>query len=129
MSLLLEKKAQELFARYQQAELSGDNDTAAALENQLNDGGWKVTVTDKGAMTIVKDRDGIFSSWGDKDTTDIDFYIPKDTPTTPYSGTTNTGKKVWLYVGIGVGILIITLVTILVIKRIKAKKNGTVKRV
>jgi hypothetical protein len=126
--IMLEKKAREIFALYQQAELSGDNTKAQALEAQLNDGGWNVTSTSSG-ITIVKERNGLFSNtnWGDS--SDIDFYIPKNTDTAPYNGTSNTGSRVWLYIGIGAGVIILTIVTIIIVKRIKKARNGGVKQV
>lgn len=124
--IMFEKKAREIFALYQQAELSGENDKARTLEAQLNDGGWNVTTTSSG-IDIVKDRNSLFSNWGD--TSDIESYIPKTTPTAPYNGTSNTGSRVWLYVGIGAGVIILAIITIVVVKRIKKAKNGGLKQI
>ncbi len=126
MSFMLEKKAREIFALYQQAELSGKNDQAEALENQLNDAGWRITQTTQGE-TIV--RDGLFANWGNSQATDSDLLIPRDTSTPSYKGTSNTGSRVWLYVGIGVGVLVLSIIVIIAVKRIKKSKNGGLKEI
>lgn len=118
MSLMTENKARELLAEYMDAELSGDNDYAAELEEKIKKGGWKITVGPEGT-TVIRDGGGWFSS----DTNTNPLY-PKESYVTPYTGTQkNTGNNTLLIVGISIGALALTIIIIAIVKAVKARKS------
>jgi len=127
MSFLTERKANELFASYRQAELSGDDDLAESLENELNQAGWKITSGQDGLM-IVKDKEGLFSSWNDS-STDSSLFIPRSTVTSPYMGDSSSNKKTGMYILIGIGTLVLIIGIVLAVKAYKKGQNGRVKKI
>ena len=104
MSYMSEKKAQELFKQQMQAELTND-DLARELERQLNDAGWYITSGPDG--TTIKRKDSPFDLSG----VDMD-YVPKDSYVAPYRSPDNPNSKLWRNIGIGVLIVVATVVII-----------------
>ena len=111
MSLILERKAQELFNQYMQAELIGNDVLADSIEKQLNDGNWYITDGPDGPTIRKKETD--FSS-----ITEItDKFTPKDQVIAPSPSTDNPSRKLWIGIGIGLGILALLVTIFIIIKR------------
>lgn len=116
-----EKKAQELFKQQMQAELTND-DLARELERQLNDAGWFITSGPDG--TTIKRKDGSLTDSA------IDlFYMPKESPVAPNPSTDNPNSKMWRNIGIGVLIVIATVLiiwsSVKLYRHFKTKGNAT----
>ncbi|MNU67056.1 hypothetical protein D3C71_563870 [compost metagenome] len=121
MSYMSEKKAQELFKQQMQAELTND-DLARELERQLNDAGWFITSGPDG--TTIKRKDGSLTDSA------IDlFYMPKESPVAPNPSTDNPNSKMWRNIGIGVLIVIATVLiiwsSVKLYRHFKTKGNAT----
>ena len=127
MSFLTEKKANELFTLYKQAELSGDDDLAESLEHQLSQANWKITNGQDG-WVIVRDRQGLFSSWNES-STDTNLLIPKNTVTSPYYGDSSSNKKSGMFILIGIGALVLIIGIVLAVRAYKKGQNGRVKKI
>ena len=127
MSFLSEKKAGELFTKYKQAELSGEDDLAQSLEKQLTQAGWKITNGQDGWM-IVKQKQGLFSSLNNSNA-ESNFLIPKRIQTSPYYGDSNSNKKAGVYILIGIGAIVLIIAIVLAIKAYKKGQNGRVEKI
>lgn len=110
MIFMTENKAKELLGQYMAAEMQGNDEEAARLEQQLNDNNWYITAGPDG--TTVTKRD--------VNLPEIDDYlIPKESNVQPYKGSTdNTNKGLWIALGI-VGAIGLTILTIYLINRYK----------
>ena len=119
MSLILEKKAQELFNQYMQAELIGNDALADSIEKQLNSGNWYITEGPDGPTIRKKETDfgGI--------TEITDKFAPKDPEIAPSPPTDNPNRNMWIGIGIGLGILALIVAIIIIIKRRKNAKLAT----
>lgn len=111
---MTEKKAQELFTRYLQAERIGNDTEAIQLERDLNNSGWFV-VSGSDGLTIS--RKGIQTDIPEVD----DYLIPRESSVTPAPGNDNPNRKIWIAVGISAAVIVI-IITIIVI--IKMRKNA-----
>lgn len=117
MSIMFEKKARELLDAYMKAELAGQDETAAAIESQLNAGGWFITVGQDGTTIRRKGQEG--------EGTDM-WWLPKDSTISPYKGgsdsDTNPNAKtqaVLIAVGIGLAVIGIVVLIAYIVKRSK----------
>jgi hypothetical protein len=99
---MTEKKAREVFEAYKKAELTGTNEQASALEQQLKDAGWKITVGPSG-LTIIKIKKG------DGADGDLNEYLPRETNNRGFQGGTDnqgaTTKSILIFAGIGLGVI------------------------
>lgn len=110
MIFMTEKKARELFAAYMQAELKGENTMAEDLENELKKGGYTITATPDGSMTIVKE--------GGIPLNIDDFYVPQENGAKTYKGDEPRNlKPLWITLGVIGGLALLTFVVILIIKK------------
>lgn len=109
MIFMSEKKAQELYQQYYQAEIRGDDQVAEATEAELNKGGWY----------IVSGPDGMTVRRKEKNLPEVDDYlIPKETNYTPYSGNSSqSNKTLWIVIGVVAGIAAIVAVVIIIKRR------------
>ena len=117
MNFLTEKKAKERYQSYLQAEIKGDDKQATLIEKELNDAGWYIVSTPQGQTVQRKGLDGELPDVGD--------YLPKEADYTPYQPDSDSdkdsGKKVWIIVGVTLGVAALIMLTIYLIKR---AKNG-----
>ncbi len=110
MSFMTEKKAQEKFQQYMSAEMQGRNAEAASLETELNEAGWFITNGPDGMTIKKKDKEVSLPNVDD-------FYIPKESKVTPYSGEEKSNKKLWIGIGIAAGVIALTALVIYLVKR------------
>jgi hypothetical protein len=118
--ILLEKKAKERYAEYLAAERRGDDKAATLIEKELNDAGWYIVNTADG-MTVQRRGSEMENSGFDTD------YAPRENNITPYSGDTDensSSKKVWIAVGITVGIAALVILGIYLWKKYKKNANS-----
>jgi hypothetical protein len=98
---MTEKKAREVFEAYKKAELTGTNEEASALEKQLKDAGWKITVGPSG-LTIIKVKNADGSG-------DVSDYLPRESKNSGFQGGTDnqgaTTKSILIFAGIGLGVI------------------------
>lgn len=111
MSLILEKKARELFNQYMQAELIGNDVLADSIEKQLNDGNWFITNGPDGPTITKKETD--FSGL----TEITDSLTPKDQTIAPSPPNDNPNRGLWIGIGIALGVLALIVTLIIIIKR------------
>ena len=111
---MTEKKAQELFSRYLQAERIGNDTEAIQLEHDLNNAGWFVvsgsdglTIARKGSQTDLPEIE--------------DYLIPKDSKVTAAPETDNPNRNLWIGLAIG-GVVIAIIITVIII--IKLRRNA-----
>lgn len=116
MAYLSKRKAFEIFELYKSAELSGDDAKAKELEEKLNNANWKIVHSPE--WTIIKETQSTLSSEEKQGLFSSPLFV------SPYAGTSNTGKKTWMYVGIGVGVIALIVSTILIARAIKKAKNA-----
>lgn len=120
MSFLSEKKAWEVFELYKSAELSGDNEKATTYLQQLNDAKWKVVWTPEWGIEPSEDR--LFSNLASNQA--FKGIFNNDVQTAPYKGSTTPNKKVPTWVWITLGGVALTILTIVIIVKIKKSRNG-----
>lgn len=121
---MTKNKAQELFELYKEAELAGNDQKAKEIEAQLAAANWKIVYSPEWGIEKVV---GLFSGWGDNNNTN--WMLPNGVQTTPYRGTENTGSRTWVYVGIGLGVIALIVVTILIVRAVKKGKNGGLEQI
>lgn len=124
MSLMFEKKARELLDLYMKAELAGEDEKAQAYEDQLNKGGWYITVGPDGTTVRKKSQDG-GGSLGDS------LWLPQDSNISPYRGSSNADmnqgartRSILIAVGIGIGVLGLIALIVYISKKKKLKNAG-----
>ncbi|ASS48417.1 MAG: hypothetical protein A3D31_08360 [Candidatus Fluviicola riflensis] len=122
MSFMTEKKALEVFKMQMQAELTGPDQLARDLENQLNDAGWFITSGPDGPT--IKRKDGTV------DASAVDWlYAPKESTVAPNSSSDNPNGRIWRNVGIAVlvaiGIVLIIWGSVKLYQKFKSKGNAT----
>ena len=124
MSLMTENKAKELLKAYMEAELSGDNDLAAELEDRLKKAGWIITVGPEGT-TIVREGGGLFGNGLFSGSTNENVYIPQERYTVPYTGSSQpSGSNVPVIIGISVGALLLILTIVLIVKVVNQRRTN-----
>lgn len=109
MIFMSEKKAQELYQQYYQAEIRGDEQVAESTEKELNKAGWYI-VSGPDGMTVRRKENNV---------PDVDDYlIPKENNYTPYSGNApQSNKTLWIVIGVVAGIAAIVAVVIIIKRR------------
>lgn len=120
MSFLSEKKAWEVFEEYKKAELSNDNEKANALLQQLEDAKWKVVWTPEWGIEPAENR--LFSNLGTAP--DFSGMFNNDIKTASYKGSADQTRKVPTWVWFALGGVALTIITIVVIVKIKKSRNG-----
>lgn len=110
MSFMTEKKAREKFQQYMSAEMQGRNAEADLLENELNNAGWFITNGPDGMTIKKKEKESNLP-------TVDDFLLPKESKITPYKPEEKSYKKVWIGIGITVGVIALTALVIYLVKR------------
>lgn len=115
MNFLTEKKAKERYQNYLQAEIKGDDKQATLIEKELNDAGWYIVSTPEGETVQRKGLNGEFP--------DVNDYLPKEENYDPYKPDSDadkdSAKKVWIIVGVTLGVAALVMLTIYLIKRVK----------
>lgn len=110
MSFMTEKKAREKFQQYMSAEMQGRNAEADSLENELNNAGWFITNGPDGMTIKKKEKESSLP-------TVDDFLIPKESKITPYTPEKKSYKNLWIGLGITLGVIALTALTIYLVKR------------
>lgn len=110
MNFMTEKKAREKFQQYMSAEMQGRNAEADSLENELNNAGWYITSGPDGMTIRKKEKESSLP-------TVDDFLIPKESRITPYTPEDKSYKRVWIGIGITLGVIALTALAIYLVKR------------
>lgn len=115
---MIRSKANELLAKYMQAELGGQDEVADSSENELNKAGWFI-VNGEDGLTVEKKGGGFF----DGIASSFSSY-PTESKIKPYSSTKDEKApwNVWVIVGLSTAGLI--GLTALIVYFIKRGKNG-----
>lgn len=114
---MTQKKANELFSQYMEAETAGNDYYSIELEKELNDGGWYITSGPDGLTVARKDSTTDYSNV-------IDKLAPTQNNVQPTPATDNPNKTLWITIGSVVGAaLLITLVIYIIKQASRAKAN------
>lgn len=120
MSFMTEKKAQETFEKYMQAELSGDDTLSVQLEHDLNDAGWYITSGPDGPTIAKKDSNIPLLDWS---------LAPKESNISPTPPSDNPNAKTWRTVGIvvliAIGVALAILASVKIYRSFKNKQYAT----
>lgn len=113
MAFLTKNKALALFEEYKKAELAGQDSKAKEIEAKLLKANWKIVHSPEWTVVKVNNENS-----GDESKLGL---FTNNLFTSPYQGTSNTGKRTWLYVGIGIGVVTLIVSLILIIRAVKRK--------
>jgi len=120
MSLMTENKAKRILKDYMDAELSGDNDKAETLENQLNEAGWKISVGPEG-YTVIRENGGLFTPDTPENTGNFFYQTSMNRPTN--TNTNQGSSNAPLIIGISVGVVILIIAIVLGVRAFKQQQN------
>ena len=111
-----EKKANELLKEYMDAELSGQDDKAEQIEDNLKKGGWKITIGPTGTIVQKVEKEGGFSM--------ENMFLPKESDVSPYKGSASSksgsnAKPLLIALGITAGVIGLIILIAYLVKRNK----------
>lgn len=115
MSLMTEKRANELLIEYKQAETIGDNTKAIQIEHDLNSAGWLISQNEKGL--IIKRKSNSVQ-------TIDEFYTPKEPKIEPLKEDDNPNKNLWKIIGYTILTLTVISGVIYLIIKYRRGKQG-----
>ena len=113
MIFITEKKANELFKQYLDAERRGDDKLASDIEAELKEGNWYITGSGTGGMRLEKRERNLNLNAFDTD------YMPNETNSRPYVGDEPKKNNGWVIFGVTASIIALVILTIYLIKRFK----------